>query len=66
MEHKDLTDKQIAARLRVAASKGTLPKHYCDKAGWDFQNVYYRLTKAGLWNGVMAAKYSQPAGEVAR
>ena len=61
MDHKTLSDKQIAARLRSAALRGTLPKHYCTQQGWDFQAVYYRLNKAGLWAGVMAAKYTRPA-----
>mgnify|MGYP001233829675 CR=1 FL=1 len=58
--HRQLTDKQLAARLRRAAASGTSPRAYCTKAEWSYLAVYARLNRAGLWSEIMAAKYAQP------
>lgn len=56
---KELTDKQLVGRVIRATRRGQTPRAYCLSRGWDYQAVYYRLTKAGYWKDVMAAKYAQ-------
>jgi hypothetical protein len=64
-EHRELTDRQLAARLRRAAAGGMSPREYCIRQKWAYTAIYARLSRAGLWNEVMTAKYA-PQQDVAR
>ncbi|HEY3265517.1 MAG TPA: hypothetical protein VGM37_01215 [Armatimonadota bacterium] len=55
----ELSDKQLAARLIRAINGGSSSRAYCDRVGWDYNRVYYRLVRSGDWSRVMAAKYQE-------
>ena len=57
--HRKMTDRQLAARLKRAASSGVSALEYCKRNEWKYSTVQTRLMRAGLWNDVMAAKYAQ-------
>ncbi len=60
---KELTAKQKARRLVLAAKRGESAYAYTERVGWDYNSVRYELVQAGEWHRVMAAKYDR---EVAR
>ena len=55
--HRQLTDAELAVDIKLAVRSGGSAREYCRAKGWAYHAVYKRLTRAGLWNDVMAAKY---------
>ena len=56
---KEVTAKQKAHRLILAARRGEPAKAYANRAGWDYQSVRRELIRAGEWNRVMGARYER-------
>jgi len=56
---KDLTVKQKARRLVLAAKRGESAYAYAERVGWDYHAVRKELLNAGQWHRVMAAKYDR-------
>jgi hypothetical protein len=55
--HSELTTKEIARRLRLAVRGGQSLRAACHERGWKYPAVYARLKRAGLIQGLLAAKY---------
>ena len=57
IDYGDLTAREVARRLRLAVRGGKSLLSACEERGWPYHGVRTRLLRAGLWDGVMAAKY---------
>lgn len=54
---KELTTKQKAHRLVLAAKRGESARSYMERVGWDYLSTRLELVRTGDWNRIMAAKY---------
>jgi hypothetical protein len=56
---ENLSNKQLAHRLILAARRGENPFAYMTRVGWPYVTVRQSLVNSGDWTRVMAAKYEQ-------
>lgn len=56
-DYKDISVRAMAARLKRSMRAGKTLAAACEERGWSYMAVYQRLTRAGLLDEVMAAKY---------
>lgn len=56
---KQLTAKQKARRLVLAAKRGESAYAYTERVGWDYHATRTELVREGEWQRVMLAKYDR-------